>query len=34
VLILGYKIPNNIESGNQALIVEFMLTIPDLKSKK
>jgi hypothetical protein len=28
VLILGYKIANNIESGNNALIVEFMINIP------
>jgi hypothetical protein len=28
VLILGYKLPNSKEIGNQALIVEFMMSIP------
>jgi hypothetical protein len=31
VLILAYKIPNNIESGNQALIIEFMISLPTKK---
>ncbi len=34
VLILGYKIPNNKESGNDALIVEFMISIPSDRPHK
>jgi hypothetical protein len=28
ILILGYKIPNNKESGSQAIIIEFMISLP------
>jgi hypothetical protein len=31
VLIFGYKIPNNKQSGNQALIIEAMISIPTRK---
>jgi hypothetical protein len=31
VLIFGYKIPNNDQSGSNALILEFMINIPTMK---
>jgi hypothetical protein len=31
IFILGYKFPNNPKSGNQALILEFMINIPTRK---
>lgn len=33
ILIMGYKFPNNVQSGNKALIVEFMLNIPTKREK-